>query len=136
MNIDIAPALDILKASVEGLIAVYVFGSFAKGEERPDSDIDIAIIAWPPISSMKRYELIGDLSVVLGRAVDLVDLNDQRVSIFLKLEVLKAGPPILVLKQYEMHVKEMAIMRMAQDQYERLAPYLADIRERGTVYGA
>lgn len=135
MSAKLTPALNYLERTVEGLIAVYLFGSFAKGQERADSDIDLALLAERPIPSLVRLELIGKLSTLLGRPCDVVDLGDPRTSNFLKLEVLKAGPAKLVLNEYQMHIRELAIMRLAEDHAYRQAPYINDIRHRGTVHG-
>lgn len=51
----------------------WVFGSYSRGEERPDSDVDILVtlvsgahvgLAW--------FAMICDLEAILGRSVDLV----------------------------------------------------------------
>ncbi len=50
-----------------------VFGSFARGEERPESDIDI-MIRLKPKSGFSLFDLIGverELSSTIGRKVDL-----------------------------------------------------------------
>jgi predicted nucleotidyltransferase len=61
-----------------GAIAVYVFGSVARGDDRPGSDVDVAVLfdaAPPPELSAPTFALAGDLERVLGRPVDLVILN-------------------------------------------------------------
>lgn len=52
-----------------------LFGSLAAGEARPDSDVDIAILADRPLSSELKAEWIGALAAATGRPVDLVDLR-------------------------------------------------------------
>ena len=52
-----------------------LFGSLAAGLERPDSDIDLAIEKKHPLSAKEKAELIGELAVITGRAVDLIDLK-------------------------------------------------------------
>jgi predicted nucleotidyltransferase len=49
-----------------------LFGSFVRGEERPDSDIDILVEFYRPVSLFKFLELEDYLSELLGRRVDLV----------------------------------------------------------------
>ena len=56
-----------LGKSVPGLIALYRFGSQAKGTARPDSDIDLAVLARNPFPAMRRFELTQDLAIQLHR---------------------------------------------------------------------
>jgi uncharacterized protein len=54
---------------------VMLFGSVARGAERPDSDVDIAVQAAVPLTAAQKMVLVGDLAQATGRAVDLVDLR-------------------------------------------------------------
>lgn len=53
----------------------YLFGSLAKGNERPESDIDIALKADAPLTTQQKIDLITQLAALTGRPVDLVDLR-------------------------------------------------------------
>jgi len=60
------------------VVAVYVFGSQARGESGPDSDVDVAVLFdKAPVATLMgpRLALEGDLERHLGRPVDLVTLN-------------------------------------------------------------
>lgn len=60
------------------VVAVYLFGSEARGEARADSDIDLAVLfaqALPPTLMGPELALGGQLEALLGRRVDLVNLN-------------------------------------------------------------
>lgn len=52
-----------------------LFGSLATGEERPESDLDLAIDAGKPLGVEARITLIDELAEATGRPVDLVDLS-------------------------------------------------------------
>ncbi len=54
----------------------WVFGSFARGEERPDSDIDILVKfdrEHAKVGLLKYASMMMDLEKILNRAVDLVE---------------------------------------------------------------
>ena len=55
-----------------------VFGSAARGEMRPDSDIDLLVEFLPEaeIGLLEHAGLMLDLSQLLGRKVDLVSKAD------------------------------------------------------------
>ena len=59
------------------VVKAWIFGSFSRGEERPDSDIDILFI--PDKSQHFSLFTLGgmyeDLKELLGREVDLITEN-------------------------------------------------------------
>jgi predicted nucleotidyltransferase len=56
-----------------GVVKAYVFGSMTRGEERPDSDLDLLVTFDPPISLFNRMDLAEDLAGMVGRRVDLLE---------------------------------------------------------------
>ncbi|MEW5983791.1 MAG: nucleotidyltransferase domain-containing protein [Acidobacteriota bacterium] len=61
-----------------GMAAVYVFGSAARGQSRPESDVDVAVLFdQDPPRTLKglRFDLADALAQHLGRNVDLIVLN-------------------------------------------------------------
>lgn len=63
-----------------GASNVRVFGSVARGEARPDSDVDL-LVTFPPDTSI--FELVGlwlDLKDLIGRDVSLIadEIEDKR----------------------------------------------------------
>lgn len=60
-----------------------VFGSFARGEARPDSDVDVLVEFSEPVG-LEIADLAEALDGILGRHVDLVSrgaLDDRRLAI-------------------------------------------------------
>ena len=59
-------------ATKHGAYNIRVFGSVARGEARPDSDIDLLIEKGPTTSSWFPAGLVLDLEEMLGRRVEIV----------------------------------------------------------------
>ena len=72
---DVIHALKPVLAHHSELDVVIVFGSMATGRQRPDSDLDLAVMAARPLTVAQRMALVGELALVTGRAIDLVDLR-------------------------------------------------------------
>ena len=55
------------------VLKAWIFGSFARGEERADSDVDILVVLdnSTPVG-LKFFGMYEDLKELLGRNVDLV----------------------------------------------------------------
>ena len=68
---------DLLRAQ-DGIEAAWVFGSLAAGKATPDSDVDVAVLGPAPLGSDEKRTLIEPLAQLLGRPVDLIDLQTTR----------------------------------------------------------
>lgn len=74
-------------------MAVYVYGSTARGDARPDSDIDIGVLLPPGRHLPDKLALSAKLHDATGHQVDLVDL--RQAGNFLRMEVLEESQQIL-----------------------------------------
>jgi predicted nucleotidyltransferase len=82
----------------EGLVCAYLFGSYARGEIAPESDVDVAVLFErdpPRTLAGLHLDLADDLRVAVGGPVDLVVLN--RAPADLIHRVLRDG--ILILER-------------------------------------
>ena len=67
-----AQRAEILRLAAEyGARNVRVFGSVARGEARPDSDLDVLVDLEPGRSLLDLGGLLMDLQALLGRQVDV-----------------------------------------------------------------
>jgi predicted nucleotidyltransferase len=87
-------ARDILEAALPDAWALYVYGSFARGDEHGSSDLDLAILQPPNLAVTDKLTLMADVSRATGVHVDLVDL--RRTNLDLVFEVLREGKPLLI----------------------------------------
>ena len=79
---------DILRlAAQHGATNVRVFGSLARGEARPDSDVDILITLDPERSLLDLIALQQDLADLLKCKVDVV--TEASVSPYIRPQVLR-----------------------------------------------
>lgn len=58
-----------------GAAYAVLFGSVARGEARPESDVDVAVSFGKPMSADLRMAVTGLVAEAAGRSVDLVDLE-------------------------------------------------------------
>ena len=71
---------------------VRVFGSVARGEARPDSDVDFLIDVEPVTSSWFPAGLVQDLENLLGRRVEVV--TELGLNHLIRDEVLREAVPV------------------------------------------
>jgi hypothetical protein len=70
---------DILRiAASHGASKVRLFGSVARGEAKPDSDIDFLVEMESDRSLLDRIALIQDLEDLLGKKVDVATVKGLR----------------------------------------------------------
>lgn len=78
---EIESALSAIAPSLKerlGVAALSVFGSAARGDDRPDSDIDILVDFHGPADFARYMDLKDALEAALGRPVDLVTRKAHR----------------------------------------------------------
>ncbi len=74
-------------AAQHGATNVRVFGSLARGEARPNSDVDILITLAPDRSLLDLIALKQDLEDLLGCKIDVV--TEASVSPYIRPQVLQ-----------------------------------------------
>jgi len=79
-------------AAKHGARNVRVFGSVARGEARPDSDVDFLIDVEPVTSSWFPAGLVQDLENLLGRRVEVV--TERGLNHLIRDEVLREALPV------------------------------------------
>jgi len=78
-------SLDYISSAVSRVLAqydvseAYLFGSFARGEQTPNSDIDLRLVCGNTMTFGALYELSHELEKELGREVDIVTNPPERM---------------------------------------------------------
>jgi uncharacterized protein len=97
---------------------IYLFGSYGTEDERPDSDVDIALLLSPGESKSVGSPLLSklhlELELLLDKDVDLINLRE--VSTVLQKEVVAAGRCIYQGDKYAGEEFEMLTL----SQYQKL----------------
>ena|ERR1700733_12677853 len=84
---------EILRIATEhGVRNIRVFGSVARGDARPDSDVDFLVDAGPATSSWFPAGLILDLQNLLGRRVEVV--TERGLNALIRDDVLREAVPV------------------------------------------
>ncbi len=79
-------------ARKHGAYDVRVFGSVARGEDRPDSDIDLLVAMEPGRSLLDLGGLVMELRQFLGRSVDVV--TERGLNSRIRDRVLSEATPL------------------------------------------
>ncbi|MCI5167836.1 MAG: nucleotidyltransferase domain-containing protein [Candidatus Electrothrix sp. GM3_4] len=116
--------------------AVYLFGSLASGEERPDSDADIGLLLPIAEAKKKRALLLSscafELADQLGRDTDL--LNLRQVSTVMQHQVVSYGTLLHVGDEYSQQEFEMLTLSFYQKLNEERAGILEDFYRTKRAY--
>lgn len=112
--------------------AVYLFGSQASGAARPDSDLDLAILAPGPLDAEALFTLAGELAGIVKLQVDLVDLRAastvMRSQIIANSRRIFCSDPVMCTR-----FEDLAFSSYARLNEER-SGILQDIQARGRVH--
>ena len=79
-------------AAKHGVSSVRVFGSMARGEGGPESDVDLLVEVDGPTTPWFPGGLVAELEELLGRRVDVVEPDAIRES--LRQRVLEEAVPL------------------------------------------
>ncbi len=112
------------------IIAIYLFGSYAKGKEKAKSDIDLAFVfderfyKEDPFRALQEAELLGtEIGKMMHKAVDVVILNGSSLSF--AYYTVRNG-----LCLYESSTVNRILYEVALDnKYQDFMPFIKDLRE-------
>ncbi len=101
-------------AQDERILAVYLLGSVARGQQRPDSDIDIGLLLEPGpehrISAIERTQIANELSVTFTRTVDIGEISSK--NLVYSYEALLTGIPLYKRDEYRADLARANLLGM------------------------
>lgn len=117
----VASQLAALLATRSDIRLAYLFGSLARSTATPESDADIAISLGRRMTAAEKVQWIGDIGALLGRPVDLIDLETANGALLGR--IFKEGIRLLD----DVVVRERIAANRANWQTD-VAPYLERLR--------
>ncbi|PUU86148.1 MAG: nucleotidyltransferase [Halanaerobium sp.] len=110
---------------------IYLFGSYAKGKERRDSDLDLAFLAREEIDDYHRFLTAQKLASKLNIDVDLVDL--KKASTVFRAQIIQGELLYAEDKKQQQEFEMLTLKKYARLNEERKE--IIDKIERGAADG-
>lgn len=115
------------------IIAAYLFGSHARNEARPSSDVDIAIYVPRKIPPYELWEISQDLAITLGCNVDLVNLLSAK-TVF-QYQIISTGKLLISKNDMQRVTFESFVLRSYFDFNITRQQLIKDFVDRRTANG-
>ena len=122
-----------LRERLGDLRAVYRYGSAGGIYQRPDSDLDLAVLAGHRLSFDEQCALAAALSQLANLDVDLNDMRNLPVT--LRVQIVTAGARIYAAHEPEAEEYDSRILSDYARLNEERRGILEDIRHRGRIHG-
>ncbi|QZA78131.1 nucleotidyltransferase domain-containing protein [Deefgea tanakiae] len=132
ISLPLASILAQLQSTYPNLLAVYLFGSFAKGEAHAQSDVDLAVLLAGNSEPVALWEVGQAIATVINRDVDLIDL--RQASTVMQYQVITQGQRLWA-RDSQAAIFESFILSEKTNLDTARAGVLTDIGQRGNVYG-
>lgn len=114
--------------------AIVLFGSYARGTQNAESDIDLAFLTKKEISKKELFELKQELEDIANKDVDLVNLNSD-ISDGFKYEIIINGKTLHCKDEVEFDLYKIRIMREYLETNENRQSVIDRIKNGGSIYG-
>lgn len=114
--------------------AIVLFGSYARGTQNAESDIDLAILTKKEVSKKELFKLKQELEDIANKDVDLVKLNSD-ISDGFKYEIIINGKTLYCKDEVEFDLYKIRVMREYLETNENRQSVIDRIKNGGSIYG-
>ena len=115
------------------IISVYLFGSAAKNELNPESDIDIAFLSFLDVDEYECFMKAQELAEIFKRDVDLIDL--KKASTVFKAQIRGTSSLIYCNDDVKRAYFEMRALKEYALLNEERAEIIKNIQKGDKIYG-
>lgn len=113
--------------------AIVLFGSFARGTQNNESDIDIAFKTKKQITSKQKFYLKQELEDIAGRDIDLINLDD--IGDGFRYEILINGKTLYCADELKFEMYKLDMYREYLELNESRQSIIERVKNGGTIYG-
>lgn len=131
-NVNLEKVITLLKEKLD-CDAIVLFGSYARGTQTQESDIDIAFKTKKEINSETQFELMQELEEILKIDVDLINL-DKITDVF-RYEILMNGETLYCKNSFKFDMYKLDMFREYLEFNESRKSIVERVKNGGTIYG-
>lgn len=113
--------------------AIVLFGSYSRGTQNAESDIDIAIKVKKELDKKELYRLSNLLADELNKEVDLINLDE--IGDTFRYEILINGKTLYCKDELQFELYKLDMYREFLELNECRQDIINNIKEGGDIYG-
>lgn len=113
--------------------AIVLFGSFARGTQNSESDIDIAFKTKKEINKREIFYLKQELEDIAKRDIDLINLDE--IGDGFRYEILINGITLYCEDEFKFELYKLDMYREYLELNESRQSIIDRIKNGGTIYG-
>lgn len=113
--------------------AILLFGSCARGTQKAESDIDIAIKSNGEFSKKEIFKLRLELEEIIKNDIDLIDLNN--INDDFRYEILMNGKILYCKEQLKFELYKLDMCQEYFDLNDSRQAIIERIKNGGKIYG-
>lgn len=113
--------------------AIVLFGSYARGTQNAESDIDIAIKTNQEISKKEIFQMRLELEEAIKNDMDLINLEDIKDDF--RYEILMNGKTLYCKDELKFELYKLAKYQEYFDLNESRKPIIERVKNGGKIYG-
>lgn len=117
----------------ENVIAIILFGSYARKTENVNSDIDIAIKLNKEISKKELFQLKLNLEDLVNKDVDLLNLDE--IADGIRYEILINGETLYARNEFYFELYKLQMYREYLELNESRMQIIENLKNGDGVYG-